>query len=453
MSMLSMGLLFGAVTLLFMFSGAPIAFALGSVAVLFMALFMPASALNTVTQNVYEEMASITLLSIPLFILKGAAIGRSRAGQDLYAAMHVWMGRIPGGLGIANVFACALFAAMAGSSPATCSAIGSAGIPEMRKRGYSPGFAAGIIAAGGTLGILLPPSITMILYAVAAEQSLGRLFLAGIVPGLLLVALFAIYAVVRYRKEHRWAQAEFLRTGAASALLTDETFSNRQKFEMLPRVIPFVLLLVGVMVALYGGFATPSETAGLGALLALLLIAVIYGVWRPRDVAPILKATLRESTMLMMIIGMSLLFSYVMSFLHISQSTAEWVVGMHLSKWILLATILVMVILLGFFLPPVSIILMTAPIILPPLKAAGFDLIWFGVLMTIVMETGLIHPPVGLNIFVIKNIAPDIPLSDIIWGVLPFVALMLLAVLMICVVPGIATALPDAVMGAVAAKP
>ena len=148
-----------------------------------MAFFMPASSLDTVTQNVYEEMASITLLSIPLFILKGAAIGRSRAGQDLYAAMHAWMSRVPGGLGIANVFACALFAAMAGSSPATCSAIGSAGIPEMRKRGYSPGFAAGIIAAGGTLGILLPPSITMILYAVAAEQSLGRLFLAGIGPG------------------------------------------------------------------------------------------------------------------------------------------------------------------------------------------------------------------------------------------------------------------------------
>ncbi|MCX7247304.1 MAG: TRAP transporter large permease [Burkholderiales bacterium] len=447
MTMLSMGLLFGAVTLIFMFSGAPISFALGSVAVLFMYLFMPASALNTVTQNVYEEMASITLLSIPLFILKGAAIGRSRAGQDLYAAMHVWMGRIPGGLGIANVFACALFAAMAGSSPATCSAIGSAGIPEMRKRGYSPGFAAGIIAAGGTLGILLPPSITMILYAVAAEQSLGRLFLAGIFPGVLLVGLFAVYAAVRYRKEHRLAQAEFERSGAASALLLDETFSNRQKFEMLPRVVPFVLLLIGVMVALYGGFATPSETAGLGALLALALIATIYGVWRPRDVAPILTATLRESTMLMMIIGMSLLFSYVMSFLHISQSTAEWVVGLHLSKWVLLAAILLMVIVLGFFLPPVSIILMTAPIILPPLKAAGFDLIWFGVLMTIVMEAGLIHPPVGLNIFVIKNIAPDIALGDIIWGVLPFVLLMFLAVLLICMFPGIATGLPDMVMG------
>lgn len=449
MSMLTLGLLFGGVTLLFMFSGAPIAFALGSVGVLFMYLFMPGPALDTVTQNVYEEMASITLLSIPLFILKGVAIGRSRAGQDLYAAMHVWMGRIPGGLGIANVFACALFAAMAGSSPATCSAIGGAGIPEMRKRGYSPGFAAGIIAAGGTLGILLPPSITMILYAVAAEQSLGRLFLAGIFPAVLLVMLFAGYAVMHYRKEHRLAEAEYTRSGTSSALLTHETFTLREKLELLPRVVPFVLLLLGVMVALYGGFATPSETAGLGAVLALALIAVIYGIWRPRDVAPILAAALKESTMLMMIIGMSLLFSYVMSYLHISQSTAEWVVGMHLSKWILLTAVLVMVIMLGFFLPPVSIILMTAPIILPPLKAAGFDLVWFGVLMTIVMEMGLIHPPVGLNIFVIKNVASDIPLNDIIWGVLPFVGLMLIAVVMICIFPSIATAFPDALMGAV----
>ena len=452
MSMLQLGLLFGAVTLIFMFSGAPIAFALGGVAIVFMLLFMPASSLDTVTQNVYEEMASITLLSIPLFILKGAAIGRSRAGQDLYAAMHVWMGRVPGGLGIANVFACALFAAMAGSSPATCSAIGSSGIPEMRKRGYSPGFAAGIIAAGGTLGILLPPSITMILYAVAAEQSLGRLFLAGIGPGLLLVLLFAGYAAWRYGFEHRLARAAFERSGASSALLAHETFTTRQKFEMLPRVVPFVLLLIGVMVALYGGFATPSETAGLGAVLALLLIAIIYGVWRPRDVAPILAATLKESTMLMFIIGMSLLFSYVMSYLHISQASAQWIVDMQLSKWVLLASVLLMVIVLGFFLPPVSIILMTAPIILPPLKAAGFDLIWFGVLMTIVMETGLIHPPVGLNLFVIKNIAPDIPLNDIIWGVLPFVGLMLLAVLMICIAPGIATALPNAVMGLAALR-
>ncbi|MEA1672258.1 TRAP transporter large permease [Nitrospirillum sp. BR 11163] len=445
MGTVEIGLLYGGATLVTLFAGLPIAFALGSVAVVFMYFFMPVASLDTVTQNVYEEMASITMLTIPLFILKGAAIGRSRAGSDLYSALHVWMGRVPGGLGVANVFACALFAAMAGSSPATCSAIGSAGIPEMRRRGYSPGFAAGIIAAGGTLGILLPPSITLILYAVAAEQSLGRLFLAGIGPGMLMVLLFAIYAVARYRQEKAAATAAYTQGGTWSEILRTDTFTARERFAAIPRVLPFVILLIGVMFALYGGIATPSETAGLGAVLALLMVAGIYRVWRPAQVGPILMSTLRESTMLMMIIGMSLLYSYVMSYLHISQGAAEWIVGMHLSKWVLLAAILLLVVVLGFFLPPVSIILMTAPIILPPLKAAGFDLIWFGIIMSIVMEMGLIHPPVGLNIFVIKNIAPDIPLRDVVMGVLPFVGLMLVSILALCFVPGLATWLPAAV--------
>jgi C4-dicarboxylate transporter, DctM subunit len=494
MTTATIGLLYGAATLVAMFAGMPIAFALGAVATVFMILFMPAASVDTITQNVYEEMAQITLLSIPLFILKGSAIGRSRAGQDLYGAIHAWMHRIPGGLGIANVFACALFAAMAGSSPATCSAIGSAGIPEMRKRGYSGGFAAGIIAAGGTLGILLPPSITMILYAVAAEQSLGRLFLAAIGPALLLVVVFAGYTAVRFRFEYAAAQAAHKRTGEMPEILRPDDLTLRDRFALLPRVLPFVILLTGVMVALYGGYATPSETAGLGAVLALILIASIYGVWRAStavmfaagvslvffvmrhpdlsqkewivgaglllplaaasfdlwrsgQLTPILTATLRESTMLMFIIGMSLLYSYVMSYLHISQSTAEWIVSLDLSPWVLLASILVMVVVLGFFLPPVSIILMTAPIILPPLRAAHFDLIWFGVIMTIVMELGLIHPPVGLNLFVIKSIAPDISLLDVIWGVMPFVVLMILSVIILCIFPQIATWLATAVMG------
>ena len=448
MSVGLVGLLYGIGTLLLMFSGMPIAFALGGIAVIFMYFFMPGASLDTVTLNVYEEMANITLLSIPLFILKGAAIGKSRAGADLYLAIHAWMHKIPGGLGIANIVASALFAAMSGSSPATCSAIGSAGIPEMRARGYSPRFAAGIIAAGGTLGILLPPSIVMILFAVAAEQSLGRLFLAGIGPGLLLVALFSLYAAFRYKKEYKEAHGIWQDGGAKSAYLDTTEMTLADKTRMLPRVLPFVTLLIGVMIALYGGYATPSETAGLGGVLALFLIAIIYKVWRPSQLSPILTSTLKESTMLMFIIGMSLLYSYVMSYLHISQSAAESIVAMSLSKWALLTVILLLVVVLGFFLPPVSIILMMAPIILPPLKAAGFDLIWFGVVMTIVMEMGLIHPPVGLNIFVIKNIAPDIPLKDIIWGVIPFVGLMIMAVLVICIFPGIATWLPDLVFGA-----
>jgi tripartite ATP-independent transporter DctM subunit len=443
----TISLLFGGATLLVMFSGLPIAYSLGAIAVVFTALFRPAAVLDTMAQNVYEEMSSILLLSIPLFILKGAAIGKSRAGADLYSALHAWLHRIPGGLGIANVFACALFAAMAGSSPATCAAIGSAGIPEMRKRGYSGGFAAGIIAAGGTLGILLPPSITMILYAVAARVSLGSLFLAGIGPGLLLVALFSLYAVWRYRREYAAAKILYDDGGAKSAMLDEDTMSFADKISLLPRVLPFLILLTGVMVALYKGYAAPSETAGLGAVLALVLIGIIYRVWRLREIAPIMRSSINESAMLMLIIGMSLAYANTMSSLNISQAAATAIVSLHLSKWLLLLAVLVFTVVLGFFLPPVSIILMTAPIILPPLKAAGFDLVWFGVVMTIVMEMGLIHPPVGLNIFVIRNIAPDIPLGDVIMGTLPFVILMALAIVIISLFPQIALSLPVWVNG------
>jgi C4-dicarboxylate transporter, DctM subunit len=443
MSPLAIGVLYGGVTLVTLFAGVPIAFALGAVAVAFMIGFMPVASLGTVAQNVYQEIANITLLTIPLFILKGAAIGRSRAGADLYNALYVWLNRVPGGLGVANVVACTLFAAMAGSSAATCSAIGSAGIPEMRRRGYSPGLAAGIIAAGGTLGILLPPSITMILYAVASEQSLGRLFLAGLGPGMLLSGMFAVYAVLRFRKEYRDAA----RAGVEHPILRRDAYTMSQRFSALPRILPFLILLLGVMGALYGGFASPGETAGLGAVLALALIAIIYGAWRFSDLRPLLVASVRESTMLLMIVGMSLLYSMVMSYLHISQSAAEWIVANHLSPWLLLMAILMMVVVLGFFLPPASIILMTAPIILPPLRSAGYDLIWFGVVMTIVMEMGLIHPPVGLNLFVIKNIAPDIPFREVLWGTLPFVAIMIVAVALICAFPGIAMWLPKVLMG------
>ena len=447
MSTLQIGLMYGGATLLALFSGMPIAFALGGVATLFMLGFMPAASLDTVAQNVYEELASITLLTIPLFILKGAAIGKSRAGKDLYDALHTWLGRVPGGLGVAVVIACGLFAAMAGSSPATCSAIGSSGIPEMRRRGYSPGFAAGLVAAGGTLGILLPPSIVLILYAVAAEQSLGRLFLAGIGPGILLVVLFSGYAIIHWRHEFATATTTAGAGGISSEILRQDRYTMRERLAALPRVVPFLILLTGVMVALYGGIATPSETAGLGAVLALALIAIVYGAYRLGDLKPIFAGTLGESGMLLMIIGMSLLYSYVMSYLHISQDAAGWIVGLHLSRWLLLFAILLMVVGLGFFLPPVSIILMTAPIILPPLKAAGFDLVWFGVVMAVVMEMGLIHPPVGLNIFVINRIAPDIGLGPIIWGTLPFVILMAIAVVILSVVPGIAMGLPNLVYG------
>src|SRR4029077_6511865 len=218
---------------------------------------------------------------------------------------------------------------------ATCSAIGSSAIPEMRERGYSARLASGLVAAGGTLAILLPPSITLMLYAVAAEQSLGRLFLAGIGPGILLVVMFAVYGMFRYNLEHSRALAHAAAGGARARILQVDSYTLRQRFEAIPRVAPFVILLIGVMLALYGGFATPSETAGLGAVLALILIAVIYGAWGLSDLKPIFASTLSEATMIMVIVGMSRLYASVRSCLHITQSAAEWVVSLHLAKWLL----------------------------------------------------------------------------------------------------------------------
>ena len=439
MSTMTLGVLYALATFLFLFSGMPIAFAVGSVALLFMFFFMPPAQVMIVAETVYSELNNFTLLTIPLFILMGAAIGKSRAGADLYNSLNRWLYRVPGGLGLANTLACSIFAAMCGSSPATCSAIGSSGIPEMRKRGYSARLAAGLIAAGGTLGILIPPSLTLILYGLATEQSIGKLFMAGVGPGLMLTALFALWVMFRAWQEKRAAAA----SGSASALLVEERYSWRDRLETLPRLAPFVVLVMIVMVALYGGWATPSEVAGIGAAGALLMVMGLYGCWRWKDLKVILAGTARESSMIMLIIGFSFLYTYVMSYLHITQSVAAWLVALDLGKWAFVFWSSMFMIVLGFFLPPVAIILMITPILLPALKALGIDLVWYGIIMTILMEMGLIHPPVGLNLFVINGIAPDIKMRDIIMGTLPFLGLMVVGILLLCVFPEIALWLPN----------
>lgn len=446
MSTLQIGVLYGSATFVLLFSGMPIAFAVGAVALAFMFAFMPAANIALVAETIYSELDNFTLLTIPLFVLMGAAIGKSRAGEDLYLSMNRWLSRVPGGLGIANVMACSVFAAMCGSSPATCSAIGSSGIPQMRKRGYSEELATGIIAAGGTLGILIPPSLTLILYGLAAEQSIGKLFMAGVGPGLLLTAMFIVWTVVQYRRDRSRA-ARVAASGGAAVAPVDH-FTWRERLETLPRFVPFVIVIALIMVALYGGWATPSEVAGIGAALSLAMVVLIYQCWRWNDFRMILGGTVRESCMVMMIIAMSFLYTYVMSYLHVTQSAAEWLTALPLSKWAFFFWVNVLLIVLGFFLPPVAIILMVTPILLPALKAHNFDLIWFGVIMTILMEMGLIHPPVGLNLFVINGIAPDIPLRRIVVGVLPFLVLMVAAIVLLCFLPGIATFLPSRYHGA-----
>ncbi|HXU65903.1 MAG TPA: TRAP transporter large permease [Casimicrobiaceae bacterium] len=436
------GILFVAIALILLLSGMPVAFALGAVSVTFMLVFMPSANIGDLAETIYQGMDNFTLLAIPLFILMGDAVGKTGAAADLYESAYRWLYKLPGGLGIANIVGCSIFAAMCGSSTATAAAIGSMGIPEMRKRGYTGGLAGGLVAAGGTLGILIPPSITFILYGIVVEQSIGRLFIAGIVPGVLLALLFALW--VAY-KSHRTTRRSAARTStSANKEALREHYTTRERIRALPRLLPFLVIITIVMVTLYGGFATPSEVAGVGALATLVVVAVVYRCYRWSDVKPILLGTARESSMIMMIIAMAFLFTYVMSYLHITQEATQWLVSLAMSKWEYLFWMDILVLLLGFFLPPVAIILMITPVIMPGLLAHGFDPVWFGVNMTIVMETGLIHPPVGLNLFVIQGIAPDISLKELVLGVLPFIVIILLFVVALSLFPAHALWLPNA---------
>jgi tripartite ATP-independent transporter DctM subunit len=439
-SQFDIGVLFAVGTLVLLLSGMPVAFALGVMSLLFIVVFMPPMLIHTIPETLYQGLDNFTLLAIPLFILMGEAIGRTRASVDLYESAYRWLSRLPGGLGIANVVGCSIFAAMCGSSTATAAAIGSMGIPEMKKRGYSGGLAGGLIAAGGTLGILIPPSVTFILYGIVAEQSIGKLFIAGIVPGILLAALFAVWVAYKAHRDHKRALAGGADT--AHQRIMQEHFTWRERMETLPRLLPFAIIIFIVMVALYGGYATPSEVAGVGAFATLVMVVVVYRCYRWSELGPILLGTAKESCMIMMILAMSFLYTYVMSYLHISQSTTEWLVGLTMSRWEFLFWIDVLILVLGFFLPPVAIILFITPVILPGLEAHGFDPVWFGVQMTILMETGLIHPPVGLNLFVIQGIAPEIPLKELLWGVTPFIVLIVLFIIVIAVFPQIVLWLP-----------
>src|SRR5213082_1888080 len=425
------------VTLMVLLSGAPVAFGLGAIAISFLVIFQGCGSLQVVAETFYASLNDFTLVSIPMFVMMGAAIGSSPAGRDLYEALDRWLYRVPGGLVISNLGACAIFAALTGSSPACCAAIGKMGIPEMRRRGYPDDVATGSICAGGTLGILIPPSITFILYGIGTETSIGRLFLAGVMPGIMLTGFFILWTLfIIWKRGFRSHAPDF-------------RYTWKQKFMSVPKIAPFVAIIVGVMYVLYGGVATPSEAAGVGAALCVVLAVLIYRMWQPRDWWQILRDTTRESVMILTIIGAAVLFGYMLTSLYLTQTLAQSIAEMHVNKWVLMALINVFLLVCGFFIPPAAIILMTSPILLPIIRAAGFDPVWFGVILTINMEVGLIHPPVGLNIYIVSSIAPDVPVTRIMWGRIPYVICMFLAILILCVFPEIATWLPDTLMGPV----
>ncbi len=426
-------------------SGIPIWAGLAGISVIFIFIFSP-HLLSTIPYVLHGSMDSFALLAIPLFILLSAPIAASNASKDLYETLHKWLHKIPGGLGIANMVGCGIFAALCGSSPATAAAIGGIGIPEMRRRGYSAALATGLIAHAGTFGILIPPSVTMILYGVATETSIGKCFIAGVIPGILLVVLSCAWLgiVFFYRKI---VPAQRGSTYFLEIETVDEKFAWADRFASLIKVLPFVLIIIGIMGSLYGGWATPSEAGGLGAVLSLFFVMTIYKIYRPQQLWQIFIKALNESSMILMIMAAALVFAWVSSDLYATQALGELILQLPLGKWGIIVVINILLLILGCFIPPAAVILMVAPLLLPIIQGLGFDPIWFAVIMTVNLEIGLVTPPVGLNLYVVKNIAPDVPMSKVLLGVIPFVIIDLLVIVLLCIWPELALWLPNKMIG------
>ncbi|MGO2009049.1 TRAP transporter large permease [Vreelandella alkaliphila] len=428
--------------------GTPIAFALGGVSLLALLYDRGLSELTYFGETFFDRIAEFGFVAIPMFILMGAAVASSPTGRDLYRSLDLWMGKLPGGLAVSNIGACSIFAALSGSSPATCAAIGKMGIPEMRMRGYPDGVAAGCIAAGGTLGILIPPSVTMIIYGISTETSIGRLFIAGVVPGFMLAGLFMIWTMIACKLAGGYNNSMNNPMAESVERLKQNVKQNVDtNLKALVRVLPFLGVVAGILFALYGGVATPSEAAGVGAFLCLALAILIYRMWQLGPIKLIMRDSLRESVMIMLVIATAEVFAYALSSMFITQTVAAAIADLEINRWALMGVINLFLLVAGFFLPPVAVIVMTAPILLPIILAANFDPYWFAVILTINLEIGLITPPVGLNLFIIKGIAPDISLRDILMGSLPYALCMVLGILLLCLFPGIALWLPNLIMG------
>ncbi len=462
-----MGALIGAMGIFLFMTGMPIAFSLGLTAIISIFLFLEPSEFDLFGKFLYDSVNDFGLLAIPLFVLMGNLFGGSTASRQLFEFGEAWLSKIRGGLGMSSVLACSVFAALTGSSPATSAAIGRIAIPEMQARGYSARIASGAIAAGGTLGILIPPSVTLILYGIAAEVSIGQLFAAGIIPGILVTFLFCVWIFIAVSREQRKAartepvHAEPVGVGAGAGagagsagsttagdttlrpgeyLTRDYTWGER--FSSLFKVVPFLLLIAAILGVLYTGVATPSEAAAVGVVLVLLLVGLVYRGLKWRQFVHVLLETTNQSTMILMITAFSAVIATVLSFLSVPQDLAQLVTELQVNRWVVMVVINLFLLVLGLFLPPVSIIVMITPVLYPLIIGLGFDPIWFGIIMTLNMEMGLITPPVGLNLYVLKGIAPEIPLKEILIGTLPYVGVLAFGITLLSFFPGIVTWLP-----------
>jgi C4-dicarboxylate transporter DctM subunit len=413
-----------------MFLGMPIAFTMALIGFLgFTHLTSLHGSLFLLSNGFYFQFTSYTMLVVPLFVFMGEIAFHCGISRRIYDTAYAWLGFIPGGLAVATVGACAGFAAICGSSAATAATMGTVALPEMKKSHYDQAFATGTVAAGGTLGILIPPSIVLIVYGIQTELSIGKLFIAGILPGIVLSTIFIVCILVMC----------FLHPSLGSPA-PKTTF--KQKIRSLSGTVEMMILFFLVIGGLIIGWFTPTEAAGIGAAGAIIVALVKRSMtWEKFKLA--LLGTTRTSAMVLMIIACAMIFSRFLTVSGLPQALARWVGGLNTSPYIILACVMLIYVLGGCFMDALSFLIITINIFYPVIVNAGFDPIWFGVIIVILLETGAITPPVGINVYVIKGIAPDVELETIFKGIFPFLMMMFVGLVILTIFPSIALLLPS----------
>lgn len=426
---------FGSMLLGLMFAlfalGMEVALALALVAVLGLVAVRGWSVgLGVIGSIAWSNATSFTFIALPLFIFMSAILLHSGVGKGLFTAVSRWVGFLPGGMAVASVLSCAIFSAVSGSSVATAATIGMIAIPEMLKRGYSRPLIIGSIAAGGTLGILIPPSVPMILYGVMTETSIGHLYAAGMIPGLLLTVIFSVY-VIGYAMVYP----------EAAPRSTDDEGTLQEKIRGLREVWPVAVLIVVVLGAMYSGIVTPTEAAALGCLVSMVIAAVMKALtWKVLEKS--FLGTVKVTSMVMLIIIFSGAFSHVFALLGVPKAILSAISALGLPSWGFFILIFAALLVIAYALEELSVMIIILPILFPLVTAFGFDPVWFGIVMVVWLEIGFITPPVGLNLFVIQGMLPGSSATDVIRGTTPFVVLMILLVAILFVFPEVALWLP-----------
>jgi len=407
-------------------TGLPIFAALGLMSMAL--LLIVEGQIGSLGEIIFAKMNIYLLVAVPLFALMAHIMVKSHVIDDLYKAAHTLVRHLPGGLGVATVLSCTIFAAISGSSVATALTIGTAAMPQMRRYGYRPREIYGVIAAGGTLGILIPPSGPMILYAIVSGTSIGALFIGGIIPGLIIAGLFSAYCVF----SARWQPD----------LTSEPRASMSEILTTLHKAFWALILPPVVLGGMYFGVFTATEGAAIGTVMSILITTLVYRDLNLRDLFDAALAATRMSAMLFMLIAAAAMFSHTLTIMRLPNDLVEWVVAAGVTQLVFILAVMALIVVLGMFLETIAIILITTPIVMPALIAYDINPVWYGILLMINLEMALITPPVGLNLFVIKGIA-QAPLGEIIRGALPYVLLMMLGLFIVLAFPQITLWLPS----------